>query len=185
MEELMKDRYEMVGNQYMSKAEYEYNMDQMTITMSDDMDWTLDHRVGIESKDPLPLIGPKIERYAAEYKCGWIEEDIGKLWRKNLRVEDVQIGVESYQKSLNIIKPQMSIPKIKHYPTYTTCPKPFGVVYKGRDEKKKFMRGDEILEFCDGTLTDVREQLMNMLRLNQVGKKYKYLNEKMWTDRDV
>ncbi|GKC86448.1 hypothetical protein Tco_1142165 [Tanacetum coccineum] len=43
MEEFRKNRYEFFGNRYMSKAEYEYNMDQMTIAMSDDMDWALDH----------------------------------------------------------------------------------------------------------------------------------------------
>nr|GFD51304.1 hypothetical protein [Tanacetum cinerariifolium] len=53
MEELKKNGYEMFGNRYMSKAEYEYNMDQMTIAMLDDMDWALDHGLGIESKDPL------------------------------------------------------------------------------------------------------------------------------------
>ncbi|GJZ40685.1 hypothetical protein Tco_0587571 [Tanacetum coccineum] len=53
------------------------------------------------------------------------------------RVKDVQLGVESYQKSLNIIKSQKSILMIKHYPPYTTCPKPFGVVYEGRGGKKR------------------------------------------------
>ncbi|GJY78605.1 hypothetical protein Tco_0484406 [Tanacetum coccineum] len=175
MEELKKDGYKMFGNRYMSKAEYEYNMDQMTIAMSDDMDWALDHGLGIKSKDPLPLIGPK----ANKKKCTFEESNFSPL---NLNdIEDIYVlkiqgklknlegttGVESYQKSLNIIKPQMSIQKIKHYRAYTTCPKPFGVVHEGRDEKKKFMRGDEIHKFCDGTLTDVRDQLMNMLRLNQ------------------
>nr|GEV41741.1 hypothetical protein [Tanacetum cinerariifolium] len=38
IEELGKDGYEMFRNRYMSKDDYEYNMDQMTISMSDDMD---------------------------------------------------------------------------------------------------------------------------------------------------
>ncbi|GJR71356.1 hypothetical protein Tco_0083721 [Tanacetum coccineum] len=68
MEEHGKDGYEMFGNRYMSKAEYEYNMDQMTIAMSDDMDWALDHGLEIEIKDPLPLIGPKwLDGRHAEY----------------------------------------------------------------------------------------------------------------------
>ncbi|GJX92726.1 hypothetical protein Tco_0347312 [Tanacetum coccineum] len=52
------------------------------------------------------------------------------------RVEYVQLGVESYQKCLIITRPQMSITSIKQYPTYTMCPRPFGVVYEGRGEKK-------------------------------------------------
>ncbi|GJV47335.1 hypothetical protein Tco_1026364 [Tanacetum coccineum] len=101
------------------------------------------------------------------------------------RVKDVQLGVKSYQKSLNIIKPQKSIQKIEHYPTYTSCPKPFEVVFEGRNEMKRFMRGDEVSNFCDRTLTNVRYQLANMLRMNQVGHKYESLYNKEWSERDV
>ncbi|GJR47138.1 hypothetical protein Tco_1315241 [Tanacetum coccineum] len=66
----------------------------------------------------------------------------------------------------------MSIPRIEYYPAYTTCPKPFGVVYEGRNKKKKFMRGDEVYKFYDGTLTYVGDQLVNLLKMNQVEKKY-------------
>ncbi|GJV47336.1 hypothetical protein Tco_1437548 [Tanacetum coccineum] len=118
MEEFRRNGYELFGDRYMSKEEYDYNMDQMTITMSDNMDWALDHGLGIDSKEPLPLIGPKLnqryplkhffnedlkivktrnkdlkkikyalsitKRHAAKYKCGWIEEDIRKPFRKTL-----------------------------------------------------------------------------------------------------
>ncbi|GJR47137.1 hypothetical protein Tco_1315240 [Tanacetum coccineum] len=88
------------------KAENEYNMDQMTIAMSDDMDWALDHGLGIKSKDLLPLIGPKKYAYsvtkhrATEYKCGWIKEDIGKLWRKTLvnYDTDAMLGIQKWEK---------------------------------------------------------------------------------------
>ncbi|GJS29089.1 hypothetical protein Tco_0489709 [Tanacetum coccineum] len=258
----------------------------------------IEHGLKIDSKEPLPLIGPKLSRriplehffnedlkilmtgnkdlkerkyafsvnkhYVAENKCGWIEEDIGKLFMKTLvnydmdamlgihhwktmrrlayrgkrsatspekvysdfkitfvdemivddlydrlnlndiedmyvlkaqgklkqhkgdtkyylvqsllvymrsliiikRVKDVQLGVESYQKSLNITKPQMSIPKIEHCPAYTTSLTPFRVVYEDWNETKKFMRGDEVFKFCDGTLTRFRDQLGNMLIMN-------------------
>ncbi|GJZ60383.1 hypothetical protein Tco_0616199 [Tanacetum coccineum] len=59
---------------------------------------------------------------------------------------------------------------MKQYSAYTMCPRPFGVVYEGRGEKKRFMRGNEVYKSGDGTLTDVRDQLMNMLRLNQVDR---------------
>ncbi|GKE79636.1 hypothetical protein Tco_1545756, partial [Tanacetum coccineum] len=53
-------RYELFGNCYMSNVEYDYNVDQMTIAMSNDMDWELDHRLGVDSKEPLSLIGPEL-----------------------------------------------------------------------------------------------------------------------------
>ncbi|GJZ40491.1 hypothetical protein Tco_0587054 [Tanacetum coccineum] len=100
------------------------------------------------------------------------------------RVEDVHLGVESYQKCLNLTKPQMIILNIKLYPAYTTCPRSYGLVYEDKGGVKTFMGLCELHKFCDGTLIDVRDQLVNMIRLNQVGKKYKSLNDRKWSDRD-
>ncbi|GJW69958.1 hypothetical protein Tco_0126875 [Tanacetum coccineum] len=186
-------------NRYMSKAEYEYNMDQMTISMSDDMDWALDHGLGIESKDSLPLIGTKLnqriplkhffnedleilktgnkdlknrkyaysvtKRHAVEYKYRWIEKDIGKLWRKTLVNYDMDamLGIQHYE-------------KIKR------------LAYRGKSTNTtpgKFIRGDEVYKFFHGTLTDVRDQLASLLRMNQVEKKYQWLNYREWSNRDV
>ncbi|GKB51227.1 hypothetical protein Tco_0901980 [Tanacetum coccineum] len=44
------------------------------------------------------------------------------------RVEDVQLGVESYQKNLNITKPQNDFPGISAKELYTPSFKPPGVV---------------------------------------------------------
>ncbi|GKA50066.1 hypothetical protein Tco_0743139 [Tanacetum coccineum] len=50
------------------------------------------------------------------------------------------------------------------------CPRPFGVFYEGRCEKKRFMGSSKFHKFCDGTLKDVQKKLMIMLRLNQVDR---------------
>ncbi|GJX92727.1 hypothetical protein Tco_0347313 [Tanacetum coccineum] len=104
---------ELFGNQFMSKAEYDYNIDQMKIAMLDDMDWAREQVLGVKYKEPLPLVGPQCikeslkhffnedleylksgnkdlngrtydlfvtKRHAAEYKVGWIEEDIDRLF---------------------------------------------------------------------------------------------------------
>ncbi|GJV66168.1 hypothetical protein Tco_1476996, partial [Tanacetum coccineum] len=83
----------LFGNKFMSKVEYDYNMDRMRIAMSNDMDWALDHGLGFDSKQPLSL---KIKYalsitkcHATEYKYGWIEEDIGRLFRRTLVVYDM------------------------------------------------------------------------------------------------
>ncbi|GKE29792.1 hypothetical protein Tco_1445176, partial [Tanacetum coccineum] len=57
--------------------------------------------------------------------------------------------------------------------------------YEGRGEKKRFIGGDEVYKFCDETLTDVRYQLANILRLNQVRQRYEYLYDREWSTRDV
>nr|GEU84541.1 reverse transcriptase domain-containing protein [Tanacetum cinerariifolium] len=61
MEEFRLDGYRILGNRYMSKAEYDYNVDQMTIAMSDDMDWARNQVLGVDCKEPLPFISPQFD----------------------------------------------------------------------------------------------------------------------------
>ncbi|GJT91297.1 hypothetical protein Tco_1080142 [Tanacetum coccineum] len=46
------------------------------------------------------------------------------------RVEDLQLGVESYQKKLNLTKPRTQDADMSHRPTYTTLLNPQGVIYE-------------------------------------------------------
>nr|GEV06348.1 reverse transcriptase domain-containing protein [Tanacetum cinerariifolium] len=50
-------------------------------------------------------------------------------------VEDLQLGVESYQKKLNIIKPQKIFPRIKFKELYTPTYKPPGGMVLGEEKK--------------------------------------------------
>ncbi|GKA07822.1 hypothetical protein Tco_0687046 [Tanacetum coccineum] len=68
------------------------------------------------------------------------------------RVKYVQLGVESYQKKLNITKPQRVFPNISSIESYTTYYDPKGVVYQDARERKRLMRSDELYKFYDGTL---------------------------------
>nr|GEW38334.1 hypothetical protein [Tanacetum cinerariifolium] len=118
-----KDRYELFGNRFMSKSEYDYNMDQTIITVSDDMDWARDYRLGLDGKEPLSLVGPKLsqriplEHFFNEdldkipngiplscvilgvlhkYKYGWIEEDIGSPFRRTLVDYDIDVILRTH-----------------------------------------------------------------------------------------
>ncbi|GJS32699.1 hypothetical protein Tco_0531081 [Tanacetum coccineum] len=71
------------------------------------------------------------------------------------RVEDLQLGVESYQKKLNIPKPDMYKSDLKCRDTYTTYSNPRGFIYQNKDKKNKLMRIDELYKFSDGTIDDV------------------------------
>ncbi|GJT08791.1 hypothetical protein Tco_0843253 [Tanacetum coccineum] len=68
------------------------------------------------------------------------------------RVEDVQLGVESYQKKLNITKPQKDFPTISTKEPYTPSFDPPGVVYEDLSNQKRLMRADELYKFSNGTL---------------------------------
>nr|GEZ56403.1 hypothetical protein [Tanacetum cinerariifolium]GEZ60799.1 hypothetical protein [Tanacetum cinerariifolium] len=71
------------------------------------------------------------------------------------RVEDLQLGVESYQKKLNLTKPDTYRSDLKHKEAYIAYSNPRGFIYQNKDKKNKLMRIDELHKFCDGTLIDV------------------------------
>nr|GEX60399.1 hypothetical protein [Tanacetum cinerariifolium] len=75
------------------------------------------------------------------------------------RVEDVQLGVESYQKKLKITMPQKEFPRISCKEPYTTSYDPKGVVYLNEKKRLRLMRADELYKFSDGTLKFIHEIL--------------------------
>nr|GEX65607.1 integrase, catalytic region, zinc finger, CCHC-type, peptidase aspartic, catalytic [Tanacetum cinerariifolium] len=75
------------------------------------------------------------------------------------RVEDLQLGVESYQKRLNLTKPDTYRFDLKRREAYTAYSNPRGFIYQNKDTKNRLMRIDELHKFSDGTLNDVRNAL--------------------------
>ncbi|GKD46812.1 hypothetical protein Tco_1271457 [Tanacetum coccineum] len=92
------------------------------------------------------------------------------------RVEDLQLGVESYQKNLNITKPDTYRSGLKHRDDYTAYTNPKGFIYQNKDKKNKLMRTDELHKFSDGTLDDVRTALNDHLK----GIRIEYLPKTIW-----
>ncbi|GJS94380.1 hypothetical protein Tco_0801348 [Tanacetum coccineum] len=76
------------------------------------------------------------------------------------RVEDLQLSVESYQKKLNLTKPDTYRPDLKRREAYTAYSNPIGFIYQNKDKKNRLMCIDELHKFSDGTLNDVRLLLM-------------------------
>ncbi|GJU99988.1 hypothetical protein Tco_1329259 [Tanacetum coccineum] len=79
------------------------------------------------------------------------------------RVDDLQLGVESYQKKLNITAPQNSFPEIEFKELFTPSYKPSGVIYEDVNKHKRVMRADELYKFLDGTLKTVRDELYHRI----------------------
>ncbi|GKE68779.1 hypothetical protein Tco_1526851, partial [Tanacetum coccineum] len=75
------------------------------------------------------------------------------------RVEDLQLGGESYQKKLNLTKPDTYKSDLKRREAYSTYSNPRGFIYQNKDKKNRLMRIDELHKFSDGTLNDVRTAL--------------------------
>ncbi|GKG01807.1 hypothetical protein Tco_0306512 [Tanacetum coccineum] len=80
------------------------------------------------------------------------------------RVEDLQLGVKSYQKKLNITPPQQTFLEIEFKQLYTPSHKPPGLIYEDLTKQKRVMRTDELYKFFDGTLKKVQDELHHRVR---------------------
>nr|GEU85795.1 hypothetical protein [Tanacetum cinerariifolium] len=78
-------------------------------------------------------------------------------------VEDVQLGVESYKKKLNLTKPQQDFPKISAKELYTPSFDPPRAVYEDLNKQNRVMRADELYKFSDMTLKLVRNELHHII----------------------
>nr|GEW21929.1 hypothetical protein [Tanacetum cinerariifolium] len=75
------------------------------------------------------------------------------------RVEDLLLGVESYQKKLNITNPRTRDVDMSRRPAYTTLSNPQGEIYEDNLKQKRFMCADKLHKFSDSTLISVRDIL--------------------------
>nr|GEY77118.1 hypothetical protein [Tanacetum cinerariifolium] len=96
------------------------------------------------------------------------------------RVEDLQLGVESYQKKLNLIQPDTYRFDLKRKEAYTAYSNPRGFIYQNKDKQNRLMRIDKLHKFSDGTLNDVRTALDVRLK----GIWMKYLPWSIWRKSD-
>ncbi|GJR97302.1 hypothetical protein Tco_0269476 [Tanacetum coccineum] len=96
------------------------------------------------------------------------------------RVEDLQLGVKSYQRKLNLTKPETFRSDISKMTPYTTYKNPQGIIYLDKYKRNRLMRSDELYKFCDGTLTSIRNvihDIANNLRME-------YLPKRRWNKLD-
>nr|GEV78710.1 retrovirus-related Pol polyprotein from transposon TNT 1-94 [Tanacetum cinerariifolium] len=96
------------------------------------------------------------------------------------RVEDLQLGVESYQKKLNLTKPDTYISDLKRKEAYTAYSNPRGFIYQNKDKQNRLMCIDELHKFSDGTINDVRTALDDRLK----GIRMHYLPQTIWRRSD-
>ncbi|GJT62276.1 hypothetical protein Tco_1005809 [Tanacetum coccineum] len=127
---------------------------------------TKDARYEIKGiKDMVPTLWSTIKHaedmllLAVQHKVFHLDENIIvdfimalRMFTRSLilkrRVKDLQLGVESYQKKLNITKPQKTFPKIEFKEPYTPLYDPPGIV-----------KEHELYKFSDGTLKSVRDEI--------------------------
>nr|GEU83124.1 hypothetical protein [Tanacetum cinerariifolium] len=107
------------------------------------------------------------------------------LWIRNIvikkRVEDLQIGIESYQTKLNLTQPDCDASDFLFKEYYTIISKPRAVIYKDRNEQKMMMRETEVHKFSDGTLNRILDKLDHMVK---DFKLFKYMKTRICSDDD-
>nr|GEY46435.1 hypothetical protein [Tanacetum cinerariifolium] len=134
-------------------------------------------------KDEEP--SPESDRGSKRHREGKEPESASALREKATRsagkstqgcVEDLQLGVKSYQKKLNLTRLDTYRSDLKHKEAYIANSNPRGFIYKNKDNQNRLMQIDELHKFSDGTLTDVRTALDDRLK----GIRMKYLPQTIW-----
>ncbi|GKD80976.1 hypothetical protein Tco_1347815, partial [Tanacetum coccineum] len=95
--------------------------------------------------------------------------DVEDMYLLQNRVEDIQLGVESYQQTLNLTKPMMFFEGIDQRIPFTMTAMHKGVVYLNQHNVKSLMKLSEVKKFCDGTLEKIYENQIEFMKRNKLG----------------
>ncbi|GKE73915.1 hypothetical protein Tco_1535956, partial [Tanacetum coccineum] len=110
------------------------------------------------------------------------------LWIRNTvirkRVEDLQLGIESYQTKLNLTQPSWDASNFLFTEDYIFVHKPRAVIYIDRNNQKKMMRESEVHKFSDGTLTRILEKLDHMVKDFVLFKFNPGIKNRIWFEDD-
>ncbi|GJY66726.1 hypothetical protein Tco_0468964 [Tanacetum coccineum] len=102
---------------------------------------------------------------------GYLEEIIK-------RVEDLQLGVESYQKKINVTKPDTTRPDLRKRHPYTPYKDPQGFIYVDDQKRNRLMRSDVLYKFSDDTLTRLLSSLEDITKNIDM----EYLPKRRWSN---
>ncbi|GJU94813.1 hypothetical protein Tco_1319569 [Tanacetum coccineum] len=80
------------------------------------------------------------------------------------RVEDLQLGVESCQKKINVTKPDTKRLDLRKRHPYTPYKDPQRFIYVDDFGRNRLMRSDELYKFSDGTLTRLLSSLEDITK---------------------
>nr|GEX05748.1 hypothetical protein [Tanacetum cinerariifolium] len=94
------------------------------------------------------------------------------------RVEDLQLGVKSYQKQINITKPDTTRPYLRKRHSYTPYKDPQGFIYVNDFGRNKLMRSDKLYKFSDCALTRLLSSLKDITKNIDMT----YLPKRRWSN---
>nr|GEV38149.1 RNA-directed DNA polymerase, eukaryota, reverse transcriptase zinc-binding domain protein [Tanacetum cinerariifolium] len=110
-------------------------------------------------------------------------------WTRHLvirqRVEDFQLGIESYQTQLNLTKPQWDATGFEYKHDYTVIDSPRAVMFRDKYGVQMMMHFTKIHKFSDGTLQQIDEALDYRVKEFRINRMNPGLNTRFWTRKDV
>nr|GFC10738.1 hypothetical protein [Tanacetum cinerariifolium] len=110
-------------------------------------------------------------------------------WTRQLvirqRVEDFQLGIESYQTQVNLTKPQWTATGFEYKHDYTVIESPRAVIFRDKYGVQMMMCFNEIHKFSDGTLLQIDVALDYRVKEFRINKLNPGLNTRFWTRKDV
>ncbi|GJR69152.1 hypothetical protein Tco_0015217 [Tanacetum coccineum] len=111
------------------------------------------------------------------------------LWTRNLvirqRVEDFQLGIESYQTQLNLTKPRWDAKGFEYKHDFTVIDSPRAVTFRDKYGVQMIMRFNEIHKFSDGTLHQIDEALDYRVKEFRVNRRNPGLDTRFWMKKDI
>ncbi|GJX74061.1 hypothetical protein Tco_0312656 [Tanacetum coccineum] len=93
------------------------------------------------------------------------------------RVKDLQLGVKSYQKKINVTKPETTKAGIRKRDPYTPYQDPQGFIYVDNKGRNRLMRSYELYKFSDRTLTGLRTSVDDITK----NIRMEYLPQRRWS----
>ncbi|GJW46449.1 hypothetical protein Tco_0078095 [Tanacetum coccineum] len=93
------------------------------------------------------------------------------------RVKDLQLGVESYQKKINVTKPETTKFGIRKRDPYTPYQDHQGFIYVQNNGRNRLMRSNKLYKFSDRTLTRLRTWLDDITK----NIRMEYMPKRRWS----
>nr|GEZ78058.1 hypothetical protein [Tanacetum cinerariifolium] len=147
--------------------------EESVLAQTDDIaifiDWFCKRR-GINELKPQDLEGPAYE--------------IVKFFHPD-RVEDFQLGIESYQTQVILTKPQWTATGFEYKHDYTVIESPRAVIFWDKYKVQMMTRFNEIHKFSDGTLQQIVKALDYRVKEFRINRMNPGLNTRFWTRKDV
>ncbi|GKE61648.1 hypothetical protein Tco_1512015 [Tanacetum coccineum] len=117
-----------------------------------------------------------------KYGYGYLEEivvrRVDNILYRFKEVEDLQLRVESYQKKINVTKPDTTKPDLRKRHPYTPYKYPQGFIYVDDYKRNRLMHSDELYKFSDGTLTRLLSSLEDISKNIDM----EYLPKRRWSN---